>query len=203
VAGQISFDAEPLYLPYSTKTNSKMKKINVFLAALLSAGVVACGGSGTTATESPATTATTADTAAHSGHDHSDMAKGTDTLQGKGAFAELKPDQKVFFANLKEGDVVKSPFKVQFGVEGMTVEPAGYVNSDKGHHHLLINLDAVTKAEAIPMNDSTRLHFGKGQTETELKLAPGKYKLTMQFADGFHQSYGPQMSASVNIEVKN
>ncbi|MCU0451546.1 MAG: DUF4399 domain-containing protein [Bernardetiaceae bacterium] len=179
-----------------------MKKINVFLAALLSAGVVACGGSGSTTTESTASGTAMTDTTAHSDHDHSKMASGADTLQGKGAFAELKPDQKVFFANLKDGDVVKSPFKVQFGVEGMTVEPAGYVNSDKGHHHLLINLDAVPKAEAIPMNDSTRLHFGKGQTETELKLAPGKYKLTMQFADGFHQSYGPQMSASVNIEVK-
>jgi len=46
------------------------------------------------------------------------------------------------------------------------------------------------------------VHFGKGQTEAEVKLPPGNYKLTMQFADGFHLSYGKDMSATINIAVK-
>jgi hypothetical protein len=46
------------------------------------------------------------------------------------------------------------------------------------------------------------MHFGKGQTETEVKLPPGKYKLTMQFANGAHQSYGAGLSKSINITVK-
>jgi hypothetical protein len=35
--------------------------------------------------------------------------------------------------------------------------------------------------------------FGRGQTETVVKLAPGKRTLTLQFADGLHQAYGPAM----------
>lgn len=178
-----------------------MKTINGCLAAVLLAGLVACGGGKTSETT------TGGDSTAMANHDHSDHDHGVtgDSAKNDSTTAvagDLRPDQNVFFVNLKDGETVKSPFKVQFGVNGMTVEPAGYVNKDKGHHHLLIGLDALTKGEIIEMNDSTRLHFGKGQTETELKLAPGKYKLTMQFADGFHQSYGPQMSKTVNIEVK-
>ena len=50
--------------------------------------------------------------------------------------------------------------------------------------------------------DDTHIHFGKGQTETELKLAPGKHTLTMQFADGAHRSYGPDLSSTISVTVK-
>ena len=50
--------------------------------------------------------------------------------------------------------------------------------------------------------DATHLHFGKGQTETMLKLTPGKHTLTLQFADGAHQSYGPDLSSTITVEVK-
>ena len=46
------------------------------------------------------------------------------------------------------------------------------------------------------------LHFGKGQTETELTLPPGSYSLTAQFANGAHQSYGKPMSQTIRVTVK-
>ncbi len=49
--------------------------------------------------------------------------------------------------------------------------------------------------------DSTHIHFGKGQTNTDLELNPGMHTLTLQFADGLHQSYGEKMSATIEIEV--
>ncbi|NCX89533.1 MAG: DUF4399 domain-containing protein, partial [Betaproteobacteria bacterium] len=70
-----------------------------------------------------------------------------------------------------------------------------------GHHHLLINADSLPSGTPIPFDD-THIHFGKGQTEAEVKLPPGKYKLTMQFANGAHQSYGPQLAKSINVIVK-
>jgi hypothetical protein len=110
-------------------------------------------------------------------------------------------DQAVFFVQPKDGATVTSPFKVVFGIKGMAVEPAGDVKADSGHHHLLINLDAIRAGDAIPV-DATHLHFGKAQTDTEVTLPPGKYKLTMQFANGAHVSYGPAMAATINITVK-
>lgn len=111
------------------------------------------------------------------------------------------PDKSVFFVEPKDGATVTSPFKVVFGIKGMAVEPAGDVKADSGHHHLLINLDAMRAGDAIPV-DATHLHFGKAQTEAEVALPPGQYKLTMQFANGAHVSYGPAMAASINVTVK-
>ncbi|MEQ9365617.1 MAG: DUF4399 domain-containing protein [Leptospirales bacterium] len=108
---------------------------------------------------------------------------------------------EVFFKNLKDGDTVSSPVKVEMGVKGMEVKAAGEVIAGTGHHHILINRGAMSSGTVIP-NDETHRHFGKGQTDTELELAPGKYKLTLQFANGVHESYGEALAASINIIVE-
>jgi hypothetical protein len=109
--------------------------------------------------------------------------------------------QSVSFAEPVDGATVTSPFKVKFNVAGMDVKPAGDMAANTGHHHLLINAAPIKAGEAIPANE-THIHFGKGQTETEVKLPPGTYTLTMQFANGLHQSYGAPMSASIKVTVK-
>ncbi len=108
---------------------------------------------------------------------------------------------EVFFKNLKNGDTVSSPVKVEMGVRGMEVKPAGEIVAGTGHHHILINQGAMSSGKVIP-NDETHRHYGKGQTEAELELTPGEYKLTLQFANGAHESYGEALSASVNITVE-
>jgi hypothetical protein len=113
------------------------------------------------------------------------------------AFAQ----QSVSFVEPKDGATVTSPFKVKFAVQGMDVKPAGDMTANTGHHHLLINAGAVKAGEVVPA-DETHIHFGKGQTETEVKLPPGNYVLTMQFANGLHQSYGSGMSNEIKITVK-
>ena len=109
--------------------------------------------------------------------------------------------QSVDFTEPKNGAVVSSPFKVKFAVTGMEVKPAGDMSSNTGHHHLIINGDSLKVGESIPF-DEKHLHFGKGQTETDVTLPPGIYKLTMQFANGAHQSYGPGLSKSITVTVK-
>ena len=132
----------------------------------------------------------------HEGHDHSHEAPEGVVIQ------EITEGQRVFFKNLVDGDVVTSPLTVDFGVEGMEVVPAGAIEENKGHHHLLINHDFVAAGEVIPAGDSTLIHFGKGQLSTEVNLAPGDHKLTMQFANGAHMSYGEKMSATITVTVE-
>jgi hypothetical protein len=43
--------------------------------------------------------------------------------------------------------------------------------------------------QVIPFDDKD-LDFGKGQSEAEITLPPGRHTLTLQFADGGHRSYG-------------
>ncbi len=112
-------------------------------------------------------------------------------------------NQSVFFVSPANGATVPQTFKVQFGVKNLTVKPAleDIENKNAGHHHLLVNLDSMPEGQAIPFTDQ-HIHFGKGQTEAEVKLPPGRYKLTMQFANGAHVSYGPRLSQTITVNVQ-
>ena len=109
---------------------------------------------------------------------------------------------KVYFKNLKNNQVVKSPFKVKMGVKNIKVDSAGSIVAGEGHHHILIDAgDSVAAGEVIP-KDAQHLHFGKGQTSATIELPTGKHRLTLQFADGIHRSYGSKLSATIEITVK-
>lgn len=108
---------------------------------------------------------------------------------------------RVFFKNLEDGATVTSPVKVEMGVEGITIKPAGELVEGTGHHHIIIN-EGPTPFGTVVGADATHIHFGKGQEETELDLEPGEYTLTLQFADGFHRSYGEDVSTTIKITVE-
>lgn len=133
----------------------------------------------------------------HGDHDHEAMEEAAEET-GMGAVPE---GAKVFFANLEDGQTVTSPVKIEFGLEGMEVEPAGELHDGMGHHHVIINGAALESGTVVPA-DETNIHFGKGQLETELELPAGEHTLTLQFADGYHRSYGEQMSASITVTVE-
>ena len=111
------------------------------------------------------------------------------------------PAQAVSLLAPADGATVSSPFTVRFGIQGLAVAPAGDVVANSGHHHLVINAGPVAAGVSVPFNEQ-HLHFGRGQTETEVTLPPGTYKLTAQFANGAHQSYGPAMSQTITVTVK-
>ena len=107
---------------------------------------------------------------------------------------------RVTFIEPTNGAKVGTKFKIKMGVEGYSIAALGTMKKGTGHHHLIIDGAAIPEGKIVP-TDKTHIHFGKGQTETELELAPGKHKLTLQFADGGHRSFGPQMSETIEIEV--
>jgi Domain of unknown function (DUF4399) len=109
----------------------------------------------------------------------------------------------VEFLSPRDGDTVNGTVMLKFGVRGMDVKPAGedIENKRAGHHHVLVNQSPIKAGEAIPFTDQ-HIHFGKGQTEAELKLPPGRYRLTLQFANGAHMSYGEGLSQTINIVVR-
>ena len=106
---------------------------------------------------------------------------------------------KVYFINLQNGDVLKSPFLVQFGLSGKGVAPAGVEVPNTGHHHLLINIDELNFKMPIP-SSKQHLHFGMGQTETTLDLPAGKHKLQLILGDKYHIPHNPPLASEV-IEV--
>ena len=110
---------------------------------------------------------------------------------------------KVYFIGLKDGKTVKQKFTVRFGLKGMGIAPAGIDLPDTGHHHLLINVDKMPDFNMPLAASENIVHFGKGQTETVLELAPGKHTLQLVFADKIHLPHDPPVvSDKVTIHVK-
>lgn len=113
-----------------------------------------------------------------------------------GAFAQ----SKVSFLKPKDGEIVTSPFEVQFRVDGMKVEKAGASKTNSGHHHLIIDGKPIPQGEVVP-KDKNNIHYGDGQTQATITLPTGQHMLTLQFADGAHKSYGPEYATTIAIEV--
>jgi hypothetical protein len=84
----------------------------------------------------------------------------------------------------------------------MGVAPAGIKFDNTGHHHLVIDTDAPTDlSQPIPANEKS-VHFGKGQTETSLTLAPGKHTLLLVLGDSLHVPHEPAViSKKITITV--
>lgn len=118
--------------------------------------------------------------------------------------AQAQGERSVFFVEPKVGAVVSGEFKVAFGTKGWQVRPLGDMTAGTGHHHLLINPAApVDAGKLIPVDQPERIqHFGKGQTETMLKLAPGRYTLQLQLGDGGHNSLGADARSSITVTVQ-
>ncbi len=85
---------------------------------------------------------------------------------------------QVYFIAPQNGAKLHGPVTIKFGLKGMGIAPAGVKFDNTGHHHLLIDTDlSDVKLDApLPATDKI-VHFGKGQTETTLTLAPGKHTL--------------------------
>lgn len=108
----------------------------------------------------------------------------------------------VYIVSPANGEVVTSPVKIVFGLSGMGVAPAGTDKKNTGHHHLLIDGKMLPPFDK-PMSKKVVKHFGGGQTETTLELAPGKHTLQLILGDKGHVPHEPPVvSEVVTIVVK-
>ena len=112
---------------------------------------------------------------------------------------------KLYFINLKDGETVSSPVLVQFGLSGMGVAPAGVEGKQNtGHHHLVVDemIEADELNAPLPADEHHR-HFGGGQTETTIELAPGKHTLQLVLGDWSHIPHNPPvMSERITVTVE-
>ena len=112
-------------------------------------------------------------------------------------------DKQLFFIKPSNGEEITSPFIVEFGISGMEIVPAGVDKPMSGHHHLLINVKKLPNMKSPIPADSNHLHFGKGQTQTQLNLPSGKHTLQLLFGDYMHVPHEkPLISDKIEIIVK-
>ena len=111
------------------------------------------------------------------------------------------PGAAAYFIDLKDGQTVPTKFTVHFGLKGMGIAPAGSDKENSGHHHLLIDTELPPLDQPIP-SDFNHLHFGAGQTETEVTLTPGEHTLQLLLGDRNHvPNTVPLMSERIHVHV--
>ncbi|MFK8027139.1 MAG: DUF4399 domain-containing protein [Gammaproteobacteria bacterium] len=117
--------------------------------------------------------------------------------------SKAAPDAKVYFIEPADGAVVGQTFSVKFGLSGMGVAPAGTDREHTGHHHILIDMEALPDMTMpLPANDHVK-HFGGGQTETTLTLTPGTHTLQLLLGNHLHIPHDmPVMSEKITITVE-
>lgn len=113
------------------------------------------------------------------------------------------PEQaEVYIVSPVNGETVRSPVRVVFGLRNMGVAPAGVIFPGSGHHHLLVDTGLPDLKQPIPA-DEHHLHFGKGQTETMLELEPGRHTLQLLIGDALHMPHlPPVVSKKILIVVE-
>lgn len=112
-------------------------------------------------------------------------------------------DAAVYIISPLDGATVSNPVTVRFGLSGMGVAPAGTDRNNTGHHHLLIDLAEVPALDKPLPADAQHVHFGGGQTETTIELAPGKHTLQLLLGDMTHVPHDPAVvSQKITITVQ-
>jgi hypothetical protein len=109
---------------------------------------------------------------------------------------------RVYFITPADGATVASPVAVEFGIEGMTVAPAGVEEAASGHHHLVVDAELPDPGLPIPKS-ANYIHFGDGSTSTSLELAPGEHTLQLILGDHLHIPHDPPVhSGLIRITVE-
>ena len=128
----------------------------------------------------------------------------TFALLGHAAVAQTAAPEgaEVYIIYPRDGQKLKGAFPVRFGLKGMGVTRAGDTAPNVGHHHLLVDAEGeLSPTDPIP-TDRKHLHFGGGQTETQLDLPPGRHTLQLVLGDAEHKLFKPVViSKKITVTV--
>jgi hypothetical protein len=109
-------------------------------------------------------------------------------------------DASVAFSQPSEGADVAGGVELAMTADGITIEEAGEVHDDAGHFHVVADEGCVAEGEAVP-RDADHVHFGGGQSEGTIYLAPGEHELCLQVGDGAHVALAPSDTVTVRVGV--
>jgi hypothetical protein len=117
--------------------------------------------------------------------------------------AQGKP--RIFFVEPKNGAMVKSPVHLKFGIENYKIAPVpeGDVKTARpgvGHFHVGVDTGCLKPGQTIVKGTPSWIHFGKGDSEIDMQLTPGKHRLALQLGDDLHNTVkGLCSTITVNV----
>ncbi len=113
---------------------------------------------------------------------------------------------KVFFMEPMNGATVKSPVRLVFGSETVTIAPVppgeiteAQVRPNTAHYHLGVDTDCLPAGTVIPKANPW-VHFGDGKNVIDMQLSPGPHKLVVQAGDDRHATM-TGLCETINVTV--
>lgn len=113
---------------------------------------------------------------------------------------------KVFFMEPMNGATVKSPVRLVFGSEAVTIAPVppgeiteAQVRPNTAHYHLGVDTDCLPAGTVIPKANPW-VHFGDGKNVIDMQLSPGPHKLVVQAGDDRHATM-TGLCETINVTV--
>lgn len=115
---------------------------------------------------------------------------------------------RVFFEEPQDGAMVKSPVHLKFGIENFAIAavpavPEGTTLTTArpamGHHHVAVDAECLPVGSVIP-KAAPWVHFGTGNNEIDMQLAPGPHTLTLQIGDDLHTTM-TGLCATIHVTV--
>jgi hypothetical protein len=113
---------------------------------------------------------------------------------------------RVFFVEPKNNATVSSPVHLKFGSEGIEISPVppGELTTTRpgvAHYHVGIDTPCLPAGKNIVKGTPSWVHFGKGESEFDTQLTPGKHKLALQLGDDLHNTIAGACS-TITVNVK-
>jgi hypothetical protein len=106
-------------------------------------------------------------------------------------------DAYLYFITPHNGQKVRSPVLVIFGLRNMGVAPAGVKFPNTGHHHLFVDVTEPLDPNVPIPQDKKHLHFGAGQTQARIELPKGRHTLQLVLGDADHIPFDPPVVSTV------
>ena len=118
---------------------------------------------------------------------------------------EAQGKARIFFVEPKNGATVKSPVHLKFGIENYKIAavPEGDVKTARpgvGHYHVGVGTGCLGAGQTIVKGTPSWIHLGKGDSEMDMQLTPGKHRLSLQLGDDLHNTVkGLCSTITVNV----
>ncbi len=99
-----------------------------------------------------------------------------------------------------DGSTIAGGVSVSMAADGITIEEAGEARDGAGHFHVIADAGCTAKGDAIG-KDADHVHFGKGQADGVIYLAPGEHDLCLEAGDGTHTALGISETRKITVAI--
>ena len=112
----------------------------------------------------------------------------------------------VSFVEPKNNATVSSPVHMKFASKGIEISPVPPGDPKEtrpgvAHYHVGIDQGCLAPGKTIVKGTPSWIHLGKGDSEMDMQLTPGRHRLSLQLGDDLHNTVkGLCSTITVNVQ---